>query len=185
MIHDWLDYQNLETAKSAARAAWDSLEWTKISAIASWVSVVLSAITLGVAIYAMGTWKSQEKVKAKREIKKAAGKLYVEVGLMPEIFTSKNVTNGQAVSKSPNFEVLASQRNQSYIDEWLMHEKLSELYLQLKYLGYAVVDDLTSAQKDALNGLDTHFQNYYSYTESKVKFAKSLKDFLDKMDIYK
>lgn len=51
-----------------------------------------------------------------------------------------------------------------------MHEKLSELYLQLKYLGYAVVDDLTSAQKDALNDLDTHFQNYYSYTESKVNF---------------
>ena len=85
MIQDWLDYQNLETAKSAARAAWESLEWTKISAIASWVSVVLSAITSGVAIYAMGTWKSQEKVKAKREIKKAAGKLYVEVGLMPNI----------------------------------------------------------------------------------------------------
>lgn len=58
-----------------------------------------------------------------------------------------------------------------------MHEKLSELYLQLKYLGYAVVDDLTSVQKDALNGLDTHFQNYYSYTESKVNFEKSLKDF--------
>ena len=93
--------------------------------------------------------------------------------------------NGQAVSKSPNFEVLVSQRNQNYIDEWLMHEKLSELYLQLKYLGYAVVDDLTSAQKEALKGLDTHFQNYYSYTESKVKFAQSLKVFLDKMDIYK
>ena len=115
MIQDWLDYQNLETAKSAARAAWESLEWTKISAIASWVSVVLSAITSGVAIYAMGTWKSQEKVKAKREIKKAAGKLYVEVGLMPQIFTSKNVTNGQVVSKSPNFEVLASQKIKSIL----------------------------------------------------------------------
>ncbi|MBF7955523.1 hypothetical protein [Rahnella victoriana] len=167
------------------RVAWESLEWTKISAMASCVSVALSAITLGVAIYAMGAWKSQEKVKAKREIKKAAGKLYVEVGLMPEKFINMNVTNGQAVSKSPNFEVLVSQKNQGFIDEWLKHEKLSELYLQLKYLGYAVVDDLTSAQKEALNGLDATFNNYYSYNDSKINFEQSLKDFLDKMDIYK
>jgi|GEM_PF-5649623 len=185
MIQDWLDYQNLETAKSAMRAAWESLEWTKISVIASWVSVAISAITLAVASYAMGTWKSQEKVKAKREIKKAAGKLYVEVGLMPEKFISKNVTNGQVVSKSPNYEVLVSQKNQCFIDEWLRHEKLSELYLQLKYLGYAVADDLTSKQKEALSSLDTHFQNYYSYTESKKNFEQSLKVFLDRMDIYK
>ncbi|HGA3036910.1 TPA: hypothetical protein ACIR5O_003475 [Klebsiella aerogenes] len=185
MVQDWLDYQNLEIAKSAMRAAWESLTWTKISVIASWVSVVLSAITLGVAIYALGSWKSQEEVKAKREIKKAAGKLYVELSLMPEKFTSRNVTNGQAVSKSPNFEVLVNQKNQTLIDEWLMHEKLSELYFQLKYLGYAVVDDLNSTQKEALSGLDTHFKNYYYYTESKENFELSLKDFLNKMDIYK
>ncbi|MEB2756190.1 hypothetical protein VC157_07075 [Citrobacter freundii] len=185
MIQDWLDYQNLETARSAMKAAWESVTWTKISAIASWISIVLSAITLGVAIYAMGTWKSQEKVNAKREIKKAAGKLYVEVGLMPERFINKNVTNGQVFSKSPNFEVFVSQKNQSFIDEWLMHEKLSELYLQLKYLGYAVADDLTSVQKEALKDMDVHFQNYYSYTNNKEGFEKSLKDFLDKMEVYK
>lgn len=178
MDSDIISYESMLAAKESAY-------WAMHAVIAAWGSLALAFITLGVALYAMNTWKSQEKVSAKREIKKAAGKLYVEIRLMPEQFNKNNITNGQAVSKSPNFQVLVKPQNQSFIDEWLMHEKLSELYLQLKKLGYACADDLTSAQKAALEDLDVHFESYYDYTSTKVNFENSLKDFLDKMEVYK
>lgn len=178
MDSDIISYESMLAAKESAY-------WAMHAVIVAWVSLGLAGITFGVAFCAMNTWKSQEKVKAKREIKKSAGKLFVEVGLMPEKFSKRNVTNGQAVSKSSNYEVRVSQSNQRDIDEWLMHEKLSELYLQLKYLGLAVADDLTNAQKEALEDLDVHFKSYYYYTSTKVNFESSLKDYLDKMEIYK
>lgn len=178
MDSDIISYESMLAAKESAY-------WAMHAAKAAWGSLILAFMTFGVAIYAMNTWKSQEKVSAKREIKKAAGKLYVEISLMPVKFNKNNITNGQSVSKSPNFEVLVSSKNQRLIDEWLMREKLSELYLHLKYLGHGVSDDLTSVQKSALEDLDVHFKSYYDYTSTKASFENSLKDFLDKMEVYK
>ncbi len=183
MVQHLFDLQSLQVASSSAVAAWESVSWARGATYASWASFVVSFATLCIAFYAMNTWRAQEKVSAKREIKKAAGKLYVELGLMPNVFTMRNVNNGLVVSKSSNFEVLV--RNQKEIDEWIMHEKLSELYLQLKYLGYAVVDDLSRAQVQSLRNLDAHYQDYYAYKTNKVDFEKALNDLLEILEVYK
>ncbi len=183
MFQNWLDYQSLQVSRSAMQAAWESLAWTRSAAIASWLSILISMITLLLAFYVMNTWKKQEKVNVKRDVKKAAAKLCAELELMPREFSWEKIRKGQATSFSSNYEVLIGYQKE--IDEWMKHNKLQDLYFQLKYLGYAVVDDLGSEQLEALKNLDAPFLKYFNCRTEKKHFMTPLKLFLEKLEVYK
>lgn len=183
MFKDYLDLQMLEATRSSASAAWEAVSWTKTASISSIFSAVVSFVTFCAAIYAMNTWRSQEKVSAKREIKKAASKFFVELELMPEKFSKSNVNGGFICSRSENIETHA--RFKDKINEWAMHEKISELYLSLKYLGHAIEDDLNEKQKALLKEIDQSYKGYYTYEESKTLLEQALKQLLEELEIYK
>lgn len=91
MFQNWLDYQSLQVSRSAMQAAWESLAWTRSAAIASWLSILISMITLLLAFYVMNTWKKQEKVNVKRDVKKAAAQTMCWAGVnAPRIFLGEN-----------------------------------------------------------------------------------------------
>ncbi|EPY5246138.1 TPA: hypothetical protein MFL84_002950 [Klebsiella pneumoniae] len=91
----YISYQSLLAYRESA-------DWAFLGMLAAWVSASLSILTLLVAVYTLNTWRRQEALKLKLNLKQAILEFETDLENMPESWTIVELNAGRMVVEQLN-----------------------------------------------------------------------------------